>query len=251
MDWNAAIDAYCERLQPHLWAEPLNAVSNLAFWLAAWLVWRQRRLGRVGARERSGEQVTARLARPDINALLIALVLIGAGSLAFHTFATVWAQTLDVLFIAVYLHFYLAVYAHRALGLRWRLAWLGVPAFALLSLTFAPLWQGLFAQASGELQADANAASRYAAAWTVLLLLLAHSTVKRLPSAGPLALAAACFAPSLVLRQLDLPLCEIWPLGTHFAWHLLNAATLALTSWAMLRLADEPALPREPASAAD
>jgi hypothetical protein len=29
------IDAYCERLGPGLWAEPLNAVTNLAFIVAA------------------------------------------------------------------------------------------------------------------------------------------------------------------------------------------------------------------------
>ena len=164
------------------------------------------------------------------------MALIGAGSLVFHTVATAWAKALDVLFIAVYLHFYLAVYAHRALGLRWQRAWIGIPAFALLSLALAPIWQALAALAGGGL-ADVEAASRYAAAWSVLLLLVAHSALQHLPSAVPLAAAAACFAPSLVLRQLDLPLCESWPWGTHFGWHLLNAATLGWTSWAMVRLA--------------
>lgn len=35
MNWTAYIDSYCERLLPGFWDEPLNAVSNLAFWLAA------------------------------------------------------------------------------------------------------------------------------------------------------------------------------------------------------------------------
>jgi len=253
MDWSATLDAYCERLNPGLWAEPFNALSNLAFWLAAWLVWlawRQRR---------AADSASGGTPQRDIDALLLMLAAIGAGSLAFHTLATAWARALDVLFIALYLHFYLAVYARRALGLRWRWAWIGMPAFTLLSLGLAPLWRGL-AELSGvalsgaalsgaALQADADAASRYAAAWTVLLLLLAHSAFRRLPSAKPLAAAAVCFAPSLVLRQLDLPLCEVWPLGTHFAWHLLNAATLGLTSLAILRLADSAAGAQEAAGA--
>jgi len=35
MDWFAPIDAYCERLGPGLLAEPLNALSNAAFFIAA------------------------------------------------------------------------------------------------------------------------------------------------------------------------------------------------------------------------
>lgn len=226
---NSYIDGYCERLQPGLWAEPLNALSNLAFWLAAFLVWWHGRLAFAGSR---------RAAHRDIDALLIMMALIGAGSLLFHTVATAWAKALDVFFIAVYLHFYLSVYAHRALGWRWQRAWIGIPAFTLLSLALAPVWQG-FAALAGATLHDAEAASRYAAAWSVLLLLVAHSLVRRLPSAAPLAVAAACFAPSLLLRQLDLPLCESWRWGTHFGWHLLNAVTLGWTSWAMLRLANQ------------
>ena len=230
MNWSAALDEYCERLLPGWWAEPLNALSNLAFWLAAFLVWR---LGRSAFAAPNASR------HSDIHALVIMMMLIGAGSLLFHTVATAWAKALDVLFIAVYLHFYLAVYAHRALGLRWQRAWIGIPAFALLNLVFALLWQSLFALAGGALLADVEAVSRYAGAWSVLLLLVVHSFLKRLPSAAPLAIAAACFAPSLVLRQLDLPLCDAWPWGTHVAWHVLNAATLGWTSWAMVRLANQ------------
>ncbi len=44
-----------------------------------------------------------------------------------------------MLFIAVYLHFYLAVYMHRAMGLRWRVAWLGIPLFFAASLSLRQL----------------------------------------------------------------------------------------------------------------
>ena len=38
------VDLYCERLGPGLLAEPLNAITNLAFFIAAWLLWRQSRI---------------------------------------------------------------------------------------------------------------------------------------------------------------------------------------------------------------
>ena len=34
-----AVDHYCERTDPGIWAEPLNALTNLAFIIAAWLLW--------------------------------------------------------------------------------------------------------------------------------------------------------------------------------------------------------------------
>ncbi len=36
MNWSAYVDNCCERLLPGFWGEPLNAVSNAAFVLAAW-----------------------------------------------------------------------------------------------------------------------------------------------------------------------------------------------------------------------
>ena len=43
-----------------------------------------------------------------------------------------------------------------------------------------------------------------------------------------LALAGAAFAVSLTMRSLDGPLCGVFPLGTHWLWHLLNALVLYL-----------------------
>lgn len=139
-----------------------------------------------------------------------------------------------MLFIALYLHFYLAVYAHRVLAVPWpRAAW-GVVVFLILSQVAGWLWREGATTIGGSLLMRVSAASGYLGAWSVLLLVAAHSASKRLPTARPLAAAAAVFVVSLSLRQLDLPLCSDWRWGTHFAWHLLNATTLGLTSWAMV-----------------
>ncbi|MGY8904012.1 MAG: hypothetical protein ACKVIH_05630 [Burkholderiales bacterium] len=262
MDWNAYLDLYCERLAPGLWGEPLNALSNGAFWLAAlWLWWLGARL-RSQARQTGGSHPathSADTATPtplwhwELDLLLVLLVLVGAASALFHTFATRWAVVLDAGFIALYLHSYVAVYAHRVMHIRWRWAWLGVPVFFALNQFFSWLWDAaapalgaLIQSLSGQ---DATAWNRgatgYLAAWTVLLLLAAHSSK---PSAGgvlaskvspavavPLWCAAGVFLISLTLRQLDLPLCSQWRWGTHFAWHLLNALTLGLTAYALLQ----------------
>lgn len=53
----------------------------------------------------------------------------------------------------------------------------------------------------------------------------------------------ALFAVSLTLRQLDGPLCQGWPLGTHFGWHLCNAAVLYLLLRLAIRRAADPVQP--------
>ena len=53
-------------------------------------------------------------------------------------------------------------------------------------------------------------------------------------SGNALLQAAAVFFVSLMLRTVDLPLCGQFPLGTHFAWHLLNAVVLFIVARAMV-----------------
>ncbi|MEM9127298.1 MAG: ceramidase domain-containing protein, partial [Pseudomonadota bacterium] len=80
MDWTTTIDGYCERLDAGFWAEPINALTNIAFLLAAAVMaWR-----------------TRRLQSPLCTALVVVLAAIGVGSFLFHTFATVWSAMTDV-----------------------------------------------------------------------------------------------------------------------------------------------------------
>jgi len=41
-----------------------------------------------------------------------------------------------------------------------------------------------------------------------------------------LELAVLIFTVSLAVRTIDLAICDTFPLGTHFLWHLLNATVL-------------------------
>src|SRR6185503_2179599 len=104
MDWLAPIDAYCERIDPGLFAEPLNALSNVAFFIAA--IW--------GAK-------AARAARADwpVWVLVILVGLIGAGSLAFHMFANRLSVFADILPITVFIYFYLGFVVRRLLQMNW------------------------------------------------------------------------------------------------------------------------------------
>ena len=85
---NTYIDIYCERLEPGLWAEPVNAITNIAFFIAAFFALRLAKKENA-LNWRSG--------------LLIALIFaMGVGSTLFHTFAVTWAMLSDVLPILFY-----------------------------------------------------------------------------------------------------------------------------------------------------
>jgi hypothetical protein len=127
----ALVDGYCERTGPELWAEPLNAWTNVAFAVAA--VLGVRALVRLRGR-----------APADLVVLVVLLAAIAVGSFAFHTLATPAAALADTLPIAGFALLYSVVFVHRFLGVRWRWAWLAAPAFAgaVVLSGFVTAWVG-------------------------------------------------------------------------------------------------------------
>jgi hypothetical protein len=191
------VDGYCERVAPGLWGEPFNSLSNLAFLLAAVLVWR------LAEGDRTGRVLAA----------LIGLVFF-AGT-AFHLLATRWAAVADSVAILVFVLVYTVLFPRVFFG--WRHAWLAAPAFLALTVVTALLGGGLYLSALIALFAFA-AILGFArdAYWT-------HY-----------AIAGAVFALSLSLRTLDRDVCDYVPVGTHFLWHLLNGLVLYLVSRALI-----------------
>ena len=203
MRWSESIDMYCERTAPGLWSEPLNVATNLAFLLAAALLWRQ--AGRGAGR--------------DTRVLILLIGAVGLGSMAFHTLATRWAALLDIGFIAVFVLFFHQRFQVRALGRSNGAANLGVAVFVVLA--------GLFVLATKQLPTLSQNDSESYLAPFLLLLVCARQAAPRWPEAARwLNRAAGLFVASLVCRAIDQPLCAVWPAGTHLGWHLINAAML-------------------------
>lgn len=50
--------------------------------------------------------------------------------------------------------------------------------------------------------------------------------------------ATVIFMISLTVRTFDMHLCEIWPMGTHFIWHILNGTMIALLFQGLIRSPD-------------
>ena len=117
------IFAYCERgLNPAFWAEPLNAVSNAAFLIAAVLA--------LMAWHRHGHDFSGNRNHGRTELALVLLVgVIGVGSFLFHTFATRWAAVADVAPIGIFMIAYLGYALRRFGGFGWALTLGGLVLF--------------------------------------------------------------------------------------------------------------------------
>lgn len=218
--WRQKIFGYCERGEdPSFWAEPLNAWSNGAFWLAAaafavMLVLMKDRL-RSSAASNTHASPLGNPVR-DLWILIAMLVGIGAGSFCFHTFAEPWAGMADVGFIVLWVLWYLWVSARRVL--RWSRR--AVAGGLVLHLGLSVLL--LIATNWFLMSYLPTAGAAY--------LLALHAKRFPLPGRRLLLGSAIVFTVSMVMAGLDRPLCEWIPTGTHFVWHLLNAVALFLGS---------------------
>jgi len=222
MDWSAPIDLYCERTDASFWAEPANALSNAAFLIAAaaafWL-WR-RQSGNDCGRD-----------WPAL-ALVVVAVAVGLGSFAFHTLATRGARLADVIPIAIFIYGYLLLALRRFLGL-------AVGVSVAIVVVYAVGAQALSWLAPPR---ALNGSIGYLPALAALIV-VARAT--RSQARRGLELAVMIFTVSLALRTIDLAACDMFPLGTHFSWHLLNAVVL----YVLLRTAIKEAGPENAKSA--
>ncbi len=198
--WSEPIDLYCERLDPSFWAEPVNALSNVAFLLAAWAAFVEWR--KVGG----GDRV--------ILALIAIVAVVGAGSFIFHTVATRGAMMLDVGPIGVFIYSYFLFALRRFLALPW-------PAAVVTFVTFVALSFGLAVYVP---RTFLNGSAGYFPALAALIVI--GWLIRERAAGRALLIAAAAFIASLFFRIIDLDICGAFPTGTHFLWHILNAVVL-------------------------
>jgi len=195
------IDIYCERTDFTYWSEPVNAITNAAFLIAAFIMWRR----------------TRGLRLPIANALIVILTCIGIGSFLFHTHATGWASAADVTPIGLFILLYLYAVGWHFLGWTWWQSGLLMLSFIPFAAVMTPLIDRLpFFQISNFY-------------WNVPILLVLFAPLvarKNRETALGMLIGAFILTISIALRSYDLPICDEIPLGSHFWWHILNGVML-------------------------
>lgn len=229
MDTIAFIDLYCERTAPGFWDEPVNALSNFAFIVAALYAWRC--------------LVNRESARPDLWEILLVVLAacIGMGSFLFHTFANTHAELADVIPIWSFVALYVGVVIYRSTGedvnKTFRISGIA------LGITLTGFWF-----TSGDVVTDAhnhghshdqnadifNGSLQYLPALVALIAFSVITFLRRHPARNLVLAATLTFALSLTMRTADIWACDMTGIGTHFLWHVLNAFMVGLLLIALI-----------------
>jgi Ceramidase len=198
------LDSYCERAgAAEIWAEPLNTLTNIAFILAAWLVFKAVR--KLPLRH-----------FPEGYMLCALLACIGVGSGLWHLYPNSLTVMLDVLPITAFIYVALGALLMRSFAWRWWGMLAGVVALtgfnALAGVVFNP--------------DTLHGTIMYLPTYAMLVALVALAYTQKRDFARELAIITFIWTASLIFRTVDIPLCAALPMGTHFLWHSFNAVVL-------------------------
>jgi hypothetical protein len=224
MEWFTEIDLYCERIDPGFWAEPLNAITNIAFIIASFWAW----------------QTAYKLEKLDstIKLLCIMAASIGIGSFLFHTYANLWSYFADVIPIWSFVALYVVVLIIRT-SAKSPLRVDGITAgiIAIIGIVWI-IGSGSATQIKASTDV-LNGSEQYAPALIALYFFALVSVHEKNPIRLWIVSAAMIFTLSLIARTVDLHLCETFPHGTHLYWHLLDGLTVGLLLQGLIRIERE------------
>jgi hypothetical protein len=189
------MDAYCERVGMGVLAEPLNAVSNVSFLMAALAAWiLAQRTGTLSA---------------GVRVLIVLGASVGIGSILWHTYPNMLTLILDIVPILIFICWFIWLYTRNVLGMRPLFAVASAAAFLLatfLAIPFSGVLHGAIVYSPGLI--------------VTLVLGVLHAREQRSARFSLLA-AAGVYLGALFFRTIDNEVCPVLPIGTHFLWHLL------------------------------
>ena len=209
----ASLDIYCERTDASFWSEPVNALTNLLIVVA----------GVFGL-----AQVRSRKTGVYAEILCWWVVVIGLGSLLFHTTALELTKWADIIPIVTFT-FAMAIFCLRRFsGLSWqRTSAYFVLYFASISVVtwFVPSW----------LSEASNGTTAYLPALAGFAFFGVVALVRGSPAGWYCIACAVILFAGFVFRAIDQDVCEAFPLGTHFLWHVLIALMLGVILFAVAK----------------
>ncbi|HZC03257.1 MAG TPA: ceramidase domain-containing protein [Gammaproteobacteria bacterium] len=202
------MDVYCERVGPGLLAEPLNAVSNASFLLAAWAAWvLAKRTGTLSA---------------GVRALIAMAASVAIGSILWHTYPTALTLILDIIPILIFIIWYIWLYTRNVIGMRSLFAVASAAAFLLatfVAIQYSDVLHGALVYSPGLL--------------VVVVFGVFHAR-ERMVARFTLLAAAGVYLAALFFRTIDNEVCPVLPIGTHYFWHLLVGLVTYLVMRALI-----------------
>lgn len=196
---------YCERIDLSFWSEPVNALTNLGFILAG--------LFAFYLMSKTSNQTTHPV---HLKLLASFMIIIGVGSFLFHTLANYWSMMADIIPIYIFQIIFLWSYLRYALKFTPFQTIIGFVIFiaSVVATKVIPF--------------DINGSEMYLPSIIILVVFSILAKIRNAKLDLALLLASLCFCISLTMRTIDQNICEQFPLGTHFGWHVFNSAVLFL-----------------------
>ncbi len=191
---------YCERVGNYFYSEPINAVSNLAFYLVAFLIFKFYKQNKVTSR--------------SYWALFVLSLLIGTGSLLWHTLRTPITHAMDAIPIWIFFIIFIYLLLQKLSNSR-KIAIALLAIFVLLQVAISFLFPEIL-----------NGSIRHFANGITFGLIAVWFYKKYLYISKNLLFAFSLYISAIILRTIDASVCPYFPIGTHFLWHLFNALAL-------------------------
>lgn len=191
---------YCERTADHIFSEPLNSITNIAFIFIAYFIFKKYR-------------------KADYSLILSGLIFfIGVGSFLLHTFPSRLTALVDVVFILFFILFFLYVLSRKIIKLS-----------IIYSLSMSLISPILYFYLGRALKAEfprIGDSSFYIIILIHMFLICIYIFQKKLRNLKYIFIGSIVFAFSIFFRVIDQVYCEINIHGTHFIWHILNSLVL-------------------------
>ena len=188
---------YCERVSDSLFSEPINLITNLAFFVSAFFVYKIIK--------------ASNLKNSIYNFFPWIIFSIGLGSSLWHLYRNPVTLIFDALPVYIFLGLALFVLIKKLIG-NSKQALVIIGLFILLQILLTINFPDLL---NNSIRHIANA---------VLLLVLIVWTYKKFGNVAlQLIIVLLIYVVGIFFRTIDMSICPIFSPGTHFLWHILVA----------------------------
>lgn len=207
---------YLERHSDGLFAEPFNALSNIAFFVAAYLVYR------LASRSDQGRRWECRVLPP-------LLAAVGVGSTLFHTARNGYTFLCDAVPIAVFI--LLVMFS----VLRWLTKSAG---WSTVLIAVFVLIQAVVPRGITNNSLPYNDSFPYIVTIGALIPITGATFYRCGRKAIPLVWLCVFLGAAVVFRSVDLVSAPIFPMGTHWLWHIGTAISAYLAASFAMKTSD-------------
>lgn len=196
---------YCENLQNAIVSQPVNIISNLAFFVAALILFFELKNKNKGTLQ--------------LKIFIILIGLIGIGSIIWHIYPndiTIYFDVFPIVLFSLIFAYYLIL---KITGNK-KYAKIGLGALLIYISICSIILRNYFHSKF------VNGAYEYLLLILLFVMILIYCYFKKSPLFKYLLILSILFTVALFFRQIDLIICGHRRSGTHFLWHIINSVAI-------------------------